>query len=85
MSANQDVEVDKVIQVLDTRELALENSKPQRLSKLKYSYCWGKKICKVGVCCLELSTDLQNILRPEILGGGGRGGNCPPTPSLSSH
>ena len=49
MSANQDVEVDKVIQVLDTRELALENSKPPRLSKLKYSYCWGKKICKVGV------------------------------------
>ena len=43
MSANQDVEVDKVIQVLDTRELALENSKPQRLRKLKYSYCWGKK------------------------------------------
>ena len=37
MSANQDVEVDKVIQVLDTRELALENSKPQRLSKSKYS------------------------------------------------
>ena len=36
MSATQDVEVDKVIQVLDTRELALENSKPQRLSKLKY-------------------------------------------------
>ena len=71
MSANQDVEVDKVIQVLDTRELALENSKPQRLSKLKYSYCWGKKICKVGVCCLELSTDLQNILRAEIFGGGG--------------
>ena len=35
MSANQDVEVDKVIQVLDTRELALENSKPQRLSKSK--------------------------------------------------
>ena len=29
MSANQEVEVDKVIQVLDTRELALENSKPQ--------------------------------------------------------
>ena len=73
MSANQDVEVDKVIQVLDTRELALENSKPQRLSKFKYSYCWGKKICIVGVCCLELSTDLPNILRAEILGGGGVG------------
>ena len=59
MSANQDVEVDKVIQVLDTRELALENSKPQRLSKFKYSsVLLGKKICKVGVCCLELSTDL---------------------------
>ena len=46
MSANQDVEVDKVIQVLDTRELALENCKPQRLSKLKYStVLLGKKIC----------------------------------------
>ena len=44
MSANQDVEVDKVIQVLDTRELALENSKPHRLSKLKYSsVLLGKK------------------------------------------
>ena len=47
MSANQDVEVDKVIQVLDTRELALENSKPQRLSKLKYStVLLGKKYVK---------------------------------------
>ena len=50
MSANQDVEVDKVIQVLDTRELALENSKPQRLSKLKYStVLLGKNMLSRGL------------------------------------
>ena len=81
MSANQDVEVDKVIQVLDTRELALENSKPPRLSKLKYSYCWGKKICKVGVSLLfRIKYRPAKHFESRNLGGGG---NCPPTPSLS--
>ena len=45
----------------------------------------------MGVCCLELSTDLQNILRAEIWGGGGGGGELPTysfpklTLTLTSH